>query len=372
MLAEELSTIGASHIEAWGRAVQFEGDLSILYRANYELFTPLRILRPIKRFRCYNETDLYKNIYRIDWSKWLKANQTIAVDAVSNSTRFTHSKFVALKTKDAIVDQFRAKFGRRPSVDVNDPTIRIHVHIREGNCTVALDSSGRSLHKRGYKIASVPAPINEVLAAGILKMAGWPKEAPFLDPMCGSGTFALEAAMLAMQMPAQYLNPNFSFQKWPDFDARLWKKIVAEANDKITRKLSFPILGRDKSQAAIRAARQNAAKLGIQRFVKFDRTDFIDGPKADPNTVLVMNPPYDERLSQENINYFYKCIGDQLKQHCTGCTAWIISSNFNAMKSIGLRPSKKQMLYNGPLECRLFKYEMYAGTKKLHKKTQES
>ncbi|MCB0642425.1 MAG: class I SAM-dependent RNA methyltransferase, partial [Phaeodactylibacter sp.] len=295
-----------------------------------------------------------------------------AIDAVCNSDQFRHSKYVALKTKDAIVDQFRARYGRRPSVDLEDPTLRIHIHIRDQECSVALDSSGRSLHKRGYKIASVPAPINEVLAAGILKIAGWPIEAPFLDPMCGSGTLPLEAAMLALRLPAQQLNPHFGFQKWPDFDAKLWGKVVEQAQERVLPKWRYPIVGRDIDPLAVRAAKQNATKLGVRQFVQFEKGDFIDGPPTDEDTVLVMNPPYDERLSIENIEYFYKCIGDQLKQHCTGSTAWIISSNFSAMKSVGLRPSRKILLYNGPLECRLFKYEMYAGTKKVHKQTSPS
>lgn len=369
LLAAELQSIGAEQVEPWTRAVRFDGDQKTLYRANYELFTPLRILKPIHRFRCRDEEELYRNIYRMDWSAYLNPDQTLAIDAVCNSSRFRHSKYIALKTKDAVVDQFRARFRRRPSVDLQNPTLRIHIHIREEDCTVALDSSGRSLHKRGYKVASVPAPINEVLAAGILKLAGWPKEVPFLDPMCGSGTFPLEAAMLAMHWPAQRCNPNFGFQHWPDFDAALWKEVMEAAEEKILPKWDFPIIGRDLDATAIRAARQNAAKLGVRQQVSFEKGDFIDGPPTDEDTFLVMNPPYDERLSQENVEYFYKCIGDQLKQHCIGSTAWIISSNSSAMKSVGLRPSRKITLYNGPLECRLFKYELYAGTKKVHKQT---
>lgn len=363
VLAKELQALGAEQVRPINRAVQFQGDLAMLYRANYQLRTALRILYPIAHFQCRSERDLYQGIYKIDWSEWMSVQDTLAVDAVVRSQTFRHSKFVALKAKDAVVDQFRAKMRRRPSVDVEAPNLRIHVHINEQDCTVSLDSSGRSLHLRGYRQESVKAPINEVLAAGILSLAGWPQERPFLDPMCGSGTFPIEAALMSTNTPGQYLNPHFGFQKWPNFNRPLWKTVMVEGMKAKKNFLDVPFFGFDKNPGAIAAAQKNAHTAGVGRFLQIEQHNFTEISEVPKNGLLVMNPPYDERLPIEDIEGFYSEIGDQLKKTFPGYEAWIISSNHRATKSIGLRPAKRIVLFNGPLECRLLKFELYEGSR---------
>jgi len=363
VLANELSSLGAEKIEVGNRVVRFSGDKALMYRANLELRTALRILVPIHRFRVRHQNELYKKVQQVDWSKYLDLTDTLAVDAVTNSDFIRHSHYAALKTKDAIVDQFRDKTGRRPDVDIKTPTIRLHLHVRNDWGTILLDSSGESLHKRGYRQVSVAAPINEVLAAGMIMLAGWKGDSPFVDPMCGSGTLPIEAALIAYNTPPQILRKSFGFMRWKDFDAGLWRQVKKQT---LAQKTPFThtIWASDTESEAIEAIETNLRSLDLIRKVEVRRIDFLKLSPPERPGLLMMNPPYDERLEYSDINNFYKDIGDQLKQTYSGWEAWIISSNKEALKHIGLRPSRKTTLYNGALECKFHKFEMYKGTKK--------
>ncbi|MEN0045525.1 MAG: THUMP domain-containing protein [Bacteroidota bacterium] len=365
VLAEELTALGAQKVEKLHRAVQFQGDKKLLYRANLEIRTALRFLVPIRSFKTKHENHLYKKMQEIDWSKYLNLKTTFAINSVTSSRYLRHSKYLALKTKDAIVDQLRHHFdGQRPYIDTKNPDLLINVHLSKDNlCTVSFDSSGGSLHKRGYRVESVEAPINEVLGAGMILLSNWDKKSAFIDPMCGSGTLAIEAALIAKEIPPQWLHKSFGFQKWRDFDARLWKEVKENALSKI-RDINFSILGFDQDFNAFQAASKNIAQANLKDTVKVTWKKLEKLEHDLDNGILVMNPPYDERLSDDGIAALYRNIGDQLKQKFTGFDAWIISSNRQALKSIGLRTSKKIVLFNGPLECRFQHYELYRGTRR--------
>ncbi len=363
VLADELRHLGAADVECLNRAVSFTGDKWLLYRANLELRTALRVLVPIHKGKTRNETELYKLVQAVDWSQYMKVNDTLAVDGVANSKYFTHSKYVALKTKDAIVDQFRKAAGRRPNVNVYAPVLRINVHIFKDDCTIALDSSGDSLHKRGYRLASVEAPINEVLAAGMLLLAGWKGERPFVDPMCGSGTLPIEAGLIATRRAPQLSREYFGFKRWADFEPDLWQQLLEAASNKI-REAPFPIKGYDKNFKAVRLTEQNAMAAGLESDLSVARKKIEKLEPALEKGLVMLNPPYDERLSEKDIGAFYKMIGDRLKQQFPGFEAWIISSNKEGFKHIGLKAAQKISLYNGALECRFAKYELYEGSKK--------
>ena len=363
VLVQELEQLGARDIEPINRAVAFEGDKELLYRANLELRTALRILIPIQQGKVRTEDELYRLVRTVDWSQYMKVNDTLAVDGVTNSKFFTHSKYVALKTKDAIVDQFRDATGRRPNVNVFAPRLRVNVHIFNEDCTIALDSSDDSLHKRGYRLSSVEAPINEVLAAGMILLSGWKADRPVMDPMCGSGTLVIEAGLIATQRAPQLNREHFGFKRWPDFDESLWAKILEAARQRV-RKSPVPILGSDKNFKAVRLTEQNAMAAGLEDAITVQRKKF---EKLEPEVeagMVIMNPPYDERMSEADIGGFYEMIGDQLKQQFPGFDAWIISSSTDGLKRVGLKSSKKIPLYNGALECRFVQYELYAGTRK--------
>lgn len=363
VLATELNKLGASDIQAGNRAVLCRGSKEVLYRINLEARLALRTLIPIHNFKARDEDELYREIQKLDWNSWMGLTSTFAIDAVTGGPLFKHSRYAALKAKDALVDQFRDRFGKRPSVDVNTPDLRINLHIKYNKCTLSLDASGESLHKRGYRQSTVRAPINEVLAAGMLKLAGWPKPMPFLDPMTGSGTLPIEAALMACQIPPQSPARTFGFQKWNDFDAKLWKTVVMEARSRINREWKYPIRGSDRDYRAIEAALSNARAAGVHNLVQFKKAHWEELNPGQPG-LLVMNPPYDERLAEEHVLEVYKKMGDQLKKTYTGWEAWIISSHIEAIKHIGLRTSKRTTLYNGPLECKYLKYELYKGTRK--------
>ncbi|MCB0618102.1 MAG: class I SAM-dependent RNA methyltransferase [Saprospiraceae bacterium] len=362
-LAAEWEALGAKEIVVLKRAVLAEGDTELLYRSNLELRTALRILTPLAEFECPQESDFYQAVYDFPWEQYLHVDGTLAVDAVSNSELFRHSKFLALRTKDAIVDRFRDRLGRRPNVDTDWPDLRINVHVRDRVCTLSLDSSGRSLHKRGYRASQVAAPINEVLAAGMLMEAGYPDDRPLFDPMCGSGTILTEAALMASSSAPQLGNLNFGFQRWPDFEAGLWDRLVGEARERV-HPLRQPIRGADRDGRALRSAAQNLRRCGFGAEVQLDRADFFRQQPPFDGGLLVMNPPYDERLGIKDIQGFYREIGATFKHRYAGYSAWIISSNFEALQAIGLRPGKKLTLFNGALECRYLQFELYAGSKK--------
>lgn len=361
ILVEELEALGATNIQPLKRAASFEGDKKMLYKANLHLRTALRVLKPIHRFEATNEHQFYRGIQSINWSKYMDKNDTLAIDATVYSSYFNHSKYMTFKAKDAIVDQFRKHFHKRPSVDLDQPTLRINIHISERDCTVSLDSSGASLHKRAYRTATHRAPINEVLAAGMILLSGWRGERPFCDMMCGAGTIPCEAALIAQNIAPGTYRPQYGFYTWKDYDHTLWKNIKAEAKEQ-EKELEHPIVAADIAIKTVEMARNNMIKPAFEEIRVFRKDFFKNIPKYE-NGVLIMNPPYGERYFEEDINNFYKKIGDAMKQNYAGYEAWIISSNKPAIKSIGLRPSKKYMLYNSQLECKFHKFDLYAGKK---------
>ncbi|MEM0994483.1 MAG: THUMP domain-containing protein [Bacteroidota bacterium] len=365
VLAEELKQLGASNIEVLHRAVRFEGDQKVLYRANYEARTALRILLPIRQFKTKHENHFYRKMQEIDWRQYLNLKTTFAINAVTSSKYLRHSKYLALKSKDAIVDQLRPHFdGQRPYVDTKNPDFRFNVHISKDNlCTVSLDSSGASLYKRGYRVATVEAPMSEVLAAGMILLTGWRGEQAFVDPMCGSGTIPIEAALIARNIPPQWKRKEFGFQKWQDFDRQLWENIKKAAKEKI-KASDHPIVAYDQDFNAFQVTSKNIANADLKDSIKvvWKKLEKLD--HALKEGTVVMNPPYNERLTETDIASFYARIGDQLKQKFTGFNAWIISANREGLKNIGLKTSRKIVLFNGPLECRFQKYELYKGSRR--------
>jgi len=367
LLADELRKLGASKIEKGTRNVTFDGDLGFMYKANLCCRTAIKILKPITAFNIFTEDDLYKKVYEIPWEKYMDAKGSLAVDATVFSEKFTHSMYISLKTKDAIVDRFRDKTGERPNVDLDHPTLRINVHIDRNICTISLDSSGQSLHKRGYKVENTFAPINEVLAAGMIMLSGWNGQCDLLDPMCGSGTILTEAAMIACNIPPNLNREEFGFETWNDFDEDLYEVIEASALQKI-RDFHFKVYGSDKDSVNIQKAKRNIKNANLEDFIELDTQDFFQTKKeGDRYLYLVFNPPYDERLSIDNVQEFYGNIGTTLKHGYSGSQAWMISSNMDALKSVGLRPSRRIKLYNGKLEAKLVRYDMYEGSKKAKK-----
>lgn len=362
-LIQELEDLGATNIKPLMRGASFDGDLKLLYRANLELRTAIRILKPFIHFRARHEDELYDKIQRIDWSKHLTLKHTFAIHAVTNSRYFRHSKYAALKTKDAIVDQFRNKYDRRPNVNTVSPDLQINVHIYEDEVNLSFDSSGDSLHMRGYRRETGEAPINEVLAAGMIMLTGWKGESIFIDPMCGSGTLLAEAAMIASNTPPGLLRERFGFQKWKNFNEALWLEVLEEAKAKI-KKPSHPILGFDSDFKAVRMAERNLETAEMLDYVEVKRCKMERLEAPEEKGIIVTNPPYDERLQSDNINDLYSMMGDRFKQQFTGYEAWMITSNYEASKRIGLRPSKRIPLQNGALECRFLKFELYEGSKK--------
>jgi putative N6-adenine-specific DNA methylase len=364
LLAEELTSAGASNIDKLTRAISFEGDNEVLYKANLYSRVALRILKPVKKFPAATEQQLYDEVKKIDWTQFLSADDTLALDAVVNRSQLTHSLYVAQKSKDAIVDQIRDKTGKRPNVELQNPTLRIHVHIYENEAEISLDSSGESLHKRGYRQQQGDAPLNETLAAGMILLSGWDKQSAFTDIMCGSGTIVTEAVMLARNIPPGILRKEFGFHRWKDFDAALWNRIVDEAKAAIKPNLDFPIVGIDKSYRAIDIAKANAHVAGVFDDIDFRSMPFEDyTPKSGAGTIIT-NPPYGGRITDEDLFALYKNIGAAFKKRFTGWNAWILTANKEAAAQIGLKSSRKIPLYNGPIECRLLKYEMYQGTRR--------
>ncbi len=363
ILANELNEIGATQIEISNRAVSFVGDNEIMYKSNYWCRTALHILKPIAGFYIRREEDLYKKIYEIKWEEYLSVSGTLAVDAVVNASIMTHSHYVSLKTKDAIVDRFRDFHAKRPSIDTDNPDVRVNIHLFKNYCTVSIDSSGYSLHKRGYRIKTGAAPISEVLAAGIILLSGWDKQSNFIDPMCGSGTIVCEAAMIANNIPPGYYRKSFGFEKWKDFDSVLWEKIKTEALD-LQTEFEYDIVGSDISEEAIQIALENARSARLHKDIVFEIKSFEEQIPPEDGGIMICNPPYGERIVPEDIVKLYQEIGNSLKKNYSGYNAWIITSDFNALKFIGLKPTRKIALFNGPLECKLAKFEIYQGSKK--------
>ena len=363
ILAKELQLLGAQEVEIGTRAVSFKGDKGFMYKANLSLRTALKILKPIYYFKATNDQNLYKGIQGIDWSKYIGENQTFVIDTTIHSDNFKHSQFVSQKAKDAIVDQFRDKTGQRPSIDKDFPDLRINIHIDRDQVSVALDTSGASLHHRGYRTATNIAPINEVLAAGMLLLSGWDGSSDFLDPMCGSGTLLAEAAMIACNIPANINRKEFAFEKWNDWDNDLFDQII-DALMKRTKEFHHTIIGYDKAPSAVQKAKDNIRNANLDDYISIIQGDFFESKKENTGPLhMVFNPPYGERLTIE-LERFYREIGDTLKNNYPNTNAWFITANLEALKFVGLRPSRKIKLFNGSLEARLVKYEMYEGSKK--------
>ena len=367
ILAKELTQLGAMEVEKGVRNVSFVGDKGFMYKANLGLRTAIKILKPIHSFRVNREEDLYKNVKNMKWEDYLKPSGSLAVDATVHNSVFTHSQYTALKTKDAIVDRFRDQTGERPNVDLRFPDLKINVHIDRQRCTISLDTSGESLHRRGYKTATNIAPINEVLAAGLIIMSGWDGQTDFMDPMCGSGTMLAEAAMIACNIPPNLMRKEFAFERWEDWDVDLFEKIE-ESLLKKTRDFHHKIIGYDKSPSAVAKAKENIRNAHLDEFVHIQHEDFFKTQKGgDEKLHMVFNPPYGERLENLNVEEFYGNIGTTLKHGYPNTNAWLITSNLEALKFVGLRPSRKIKVFNAKLEARLVKYEMYEGSKKAKK-----
>lgn len=370
ILANELTQLGAMHVEKGVRNVSFVGDKGFMYKANLGLRTAIKILKPIHSFRVIREQDLYNNVKKIKWENFLKTDGSLAVDATVHHSIFTHSKYTALKTKDAIVDRFRETTGTRPNVDLRFPDLKINVHIDRQRCTISLDTSGESLHRRGYKTATNIAPINEVLAAGLIIMSGWDGQTDFMDPMCGSGTILAEAAMIACNIPPNLMRKEFAFERWQDWDVDLFEKIEESLLNK-TRDFHHKILGYDKSPSAVKKAKENIKNAHLDEFITIKHEDFFKTQKAGSEKLhMVFNPPYGERLENLNVEEFYGNIGTTLKHGYPNTNVWLITSNLEALKYVGLRPSRKIKVFNAKLESRLVKYEMYEGSRKAKKQVQ--
>ena len=371
ILANELTQLGAIDVDKGVRNVSFVGDKGFMYKANLGIRTAIKILKPIKTFRINREEDLYKNVKTIKWENYLKADGSLAVDATVHNSVFTHSQYTALKTKDAIVDRFREDSGTRPNVDLRFPDLKINVHIDRERCTISLDTSGESLHRRGYKTATNIAPINEVLAAGLIIMSGWDGQTDFMDPMCGSGTMLAEAAMIACNIPPNLMRKEFAFERWEDWDVELFEKIE-ESLLKKARDFHHKIIGYDKSPSAVLKAKENIKNAHLDEFVHIQHEDFFKTQKGGTDKLhMVFNPPYGERLENLNVEEFYGDIGTTLKHGYPNTNAWLITSNLEALKFVGLRPSRKIKVFNAKLEARLVKYEMYEGSKKTKKQITE-
>lgn len=377
VLAKELIELGANDVQLERRAVSFRGDKALLYRANLCLRTASRILVPIveatltpKKKNIAPEDLLYEAVKRVEWSRYMSVENTFAIDATVYSDTFRNSRFVTYRVKDAIADYWMEHADKRPSVAVEAPDILINVHIAKEHLTLSLDSSGESLHKRGYRVANTEAPINEALAAGMLLMAGWKGQSDFYDPMCGSGTLLIEAALIARNIAPGVFRQAFAFEKWPDFDAELWSDIYND--DSQEREFTHKIYGSDASFYAIQQAAKNIKSAGVQKDVELKQIRMeeikisnLQSSISNPSPLVMLNPPYGERLkSNKEMEDLYSAIGSTLKHQFVGATAWIISSNDAAMKCIGLKPSRKVRLLNGELDCQFNRYDLFQGKRK--------
>ncbi|MDZ7741582.1 MAG: THUMP domain-containing protein [Bacteroidota bacterium] len=371
LLAGELKQLGANNIQILKRAVSCEGDKKLIYRINYECRTALKVLMSKFDFPAASEDELYDNVKKIHWEDLLDVNTTFAIDGVVSNSNLNHSYFAALKTKDAIADYFQEKLGKRPSVDVKEPDLQLNVHINRNHCNISLDSSGDSLHKRGYRQSGGPAPINEVLAAGLIMMSGWKGKTSFLDPFCGSGTLLIEAAKQAMNIPPGYYRKSFAFFKWADFDEGLWKQVKEEADARITE-TEISIMGSDISDRALLNARRNIQAAQLHKDIVVMHSSFEKLMPPFEKGTIITNPPYGERIQKKDMIDFYKMMGDVFKQKYTGFDAYILAADFYAVKYLGLRSSFRIDVFNGKIPCKFIKFELYEGSKKAKKDTRPS
>lgn len=362
VLAKELTQLGANNVQIGRRMVSFTGNKEMMYRANFQLHTAIRILKPIAHFKARSADDMYEEVRKIDWSQYIEKGKTFSVDSVVYSEEFRNSRFVTYKVKDAIVDQFREKTGERPNISVSNPDIRLNIHVAEADATLSLDSSGESLHRRGYRQESVEAPLNEVLAAGMILMSGWNGETDFVDPMCGSGTLLVEAALIARNINPGVFRKEFAFEKWADFDQELFDNIYND--DTREREFEHHIYGYDIDMKAVNTARLNVKAAGLTKDITIEQQDFKNFKKPTEKAIMITNPPYGERISTPNLLGTYKMIGEKLKHEFTGNEAWILSYREECFEQIGLKPSIKVPVYNGSLECEFRKYAMFSGKMK--------
>jgi putative N6-adenine-specific DNA methylase len=366
VLADELRALGAEEVQPFNRLVTFKGDLRLLYRANLCCRTAIRILKRIRKFNAADEKALYAEVRKTDWSRYLDETGSLAIDPVVTRSTFANSLYVAQLAKDAIVDQFRERTGARPSVRLENPDLRLNLHMNENIVSLYLDSSGDSLHRRGYRTETGLAPMNEVLAAGIIQLSGWDHASPFADGMCGSGTFVIEAALMARKIPPGAFRKEFGFERWKDYDPALYREVFQEATAEEQEKLPFEIAGSDRDAQAVRVAARNVRNAGLENDVRIECRPFEEqtpprGPSARLRAsrgTLILNPPYGERIAVEQINTLYRSIGDTLKKKYAGWTVCVVSGNPEALDSLGLRPSKVTKLFNGPIECRLFEFQV--------------
>jgi len=363
VLAKELTQLGANNVKIGRRMVSFTGDKEIMYRANFQLHTAIRILKPIARFQAKSADDVYAEIQKIDWSLYIEKGKTFSVDSVVYSEEFRNSRFVTYKVKDAIVDQIREHTGDRPNISVSNPDIRLNIHIAEKDCTLSLDSSGDSLHRRGYRQESVEAPLNEVLAAGMILMSGWQGETDFIDPMCGSGTLPIEAALIARNISPGVYRKGYAFERWLDFDQDLFDKIYND--DSQEREFFHHIYGYDVDMKAVNTARLNVRASGLSEHITIKQVDFKKFTQPLTKSIIITNPPYGERISTPNLLSTYKMIGERLKHQFLGNDAWILSYREECFDQIGLKPSIKIPVYNGSLECEFRKYSLFNGKLKI-------
>ena len=363
VLSAELLKLGAKKIQTGVRNVSFVGDLGFLYKCNLSLRTAIKVLKPITSFKIKTDKELYSSFYNFPWEEYISINKTFSIESVLFSEFFSHSLYFSQKAKDGIVDRFRKLYKNRPSIDSVNPDVKLNIHLRGNICTVSLDSSGKPLNQRGYRLHTNVAPINEVLAAGIIKLSGWNSDCDILDPMCGSGTFLIEAAMIAQNYPPNYKRTHFLFKNWKDFDSELFDSIKKSVINKI-QSFDFKIYGYDKSPLTLKKAILNIKEAGFEKYIVLKKEDFFFTKKdCDKKLQLIFNPPYGERLSV-NVESFYKNIGDTLKKNYTNSIASFITSNLESLKHVGLKHKRRIKLYNGKLESRLVTYELYKGSKK--------
>ena len=367
LLAEELRELGASAITIGNRVVEFEGDKKLLYTANLWLRTAISLLLPIKTFKFKDEYDLKKEFSKFNFSLYMSNNKTFAVKGAVNSPEFNYTKYPMLLLKDAIADFFNDKYGSRPSVDTKSPNVVFDIHISGDSCTVSLNSSGAPLFQRGYRKGTGLAPLNEVVAAGLIMFSGWDKKSNFIDVFCGSGTIAIEAALMANGMPSNISRKYYSFQYWPDYDQQLWNDIYDAAPKVPRRDLDFQIIGSDTDGDVILKARENVKALPLSKTISFEVKDFKDVKAPEGGGTLICNPPYGERMDDYSIWDLYKDMGDYFKNSLPGYSCWVLSSNFDAFKRIELKPSKKIQVYNGSISCDFRKYEIFKGSLLEHK-----
>ncbi|MDR1623682.1 MAG: THUMP domain-containing protein [Tannerellaceae bacterium] len=366
ILAGELIALGANDVEIGRRMVSFTGDKELLYKANFHCRTALRILKPIYHFKAKDADTVYQKVKEVAWEHYISLDKTFAVDSVIYSDNFNHSKFVAYRTKDAIADYFMEKHEKRPSVRVNNPDLYVNIHISHNDCTLSIDSSGESLHKRGYRIEQTEAPLNEVLAAGLIMKTGWKGESNFVDPMCGSGTLLIEAAMIALNIAPGIHRKEFAFEKWIDFDRELFDRIYNDESNE--REFTFKCFGSDISHTAIQVAGKNIRNAGLMKYIELKELPFQQFTEAPQPGLMVTNPPYGERISSRNLMGLYVMIGERLKHVFSGYKVWILSYKDECFDQIGLRPKEKVKLMNGSLECEYRCYEMFEGKDKEYKK----